>query len=80
MIDFQFHRGPVRPLTTEVVDFFADGMAPSDHRPVVTTYQLDAVTNQAAVRPEKSIVLQPGAGAATSAPVGAVVPRVLATL
>lgn len=43
VIDFQFHRGPVRPLTTEVVDFFAGDIAPSDHRPVVTTYETTAL-------------------------------------
>lgn len=35
------HRGPVRPLATEEVDFFAGDMAPSDHKPVVTTYAFD---------------------------------------
>lgn len=41
VIDFQFHRGPVRPLTTEIVDFFSGDIAPSDHKPVVTTYGFD---------------------------------------
>ncbi|MEJ7770942.1 MAG: endonuclease/exonuclease/phosphatase family protein [Geodermatophilaceae bacterium] len=41
VIDFQFYRGPVRPLTTEVVDFFVGDIAPSDHKPVVTTYAFD---------------------------------------
>jgi len=41
VIDFQFHRGPVRPLTTEVIDFFVNDIAPSDHKPVVTTYGFD---------------------------------------
>lgn len=40
-VDFQFHRGPVRPLATEVVDFFAGDIAPSDHKLVVTTYAFD---------------------------------------
>ncbi len=42
VIDFQVHRGPVRPLATEVIDFFHDELAPSDHKPVVTTYALEA--------------------------------------
>ena len=41
VIDFQFHRGPVRALTTEIIDFFVDDIAPSDHKPVVTTYGLN---------------------------------------
>jgi endonuclease/exonuclease/phosphatase family metal-dependent hydrolase len=41
VIDFQFHRGRVRALTTEVVDFFDGDIAPSDHKPVVTTYGFD---------------------------------------
>jgi len=41
VIDFQFHRGPVLALTTEVIDFFVDDIAPSDHKPVVTTYGLN---------------------------------------
>lgn len=41
VIDFQFHRGPIRAMTTEVVDFFAGDIAPSDHKPVVTTYRIE---------------------------------------
>ena len=41
VIDFQFHRGNIRALTTEVVDFFDGDIAPSDHKPVVTTYGFD---------------------------------------
>lgn len=41
VIDFQFHRGRIRALTTEVVDFFHGDIAPSDHKPVVTTYGFD---------------------------------------
>lgn len=40
VIDFQFSRGPVRARTGEVVEFFHDGIAASDHRPVVATYTL----------------------------------------
>ena len=38
VIDFQLHRGPIRAMTTEVVEFFHHDIAPSDHKPVVTTY------------------------------------------
>ncbi|SDI54090.1 Metal-dependent hydrolase, endonuclease/exonuclease/phosphatase family [Arthrobacter subterraneus] len=41
VIDFHFFRGRIRALTTEVVDFFEGDIAPSDHKPVVTTYGLD---------------------------------------
>ena len=39
-IDWQFHRGPVRARSSEVVDFFHHGVAPSDHKPVVATFTL----------------------------------------
>jgi endonuclease/exonuclease/phosphatase family metal-dependent hydrolase len=39
-LDWQFHRGPIRPLMTEVVDQPWRGIAPSDHRPVMTLYAL----------------------------------------
>lgn len=42
VIDYQFHRGPIRPRCAEVADFFLGGVAPSDHRPVVATYTLEA--------------------------------------
>jgi len=41
-IDWQFHRGPVRPLLTEVVDQPWRGVAPSDHRPLHTLYAFDS--------------------------------------
>lgn len=41
VFDWQFHRGPVRSLGSYVGDYFLDDMAPSDHRPVSTTYGLD---------------------------------------
>ncbi|GAA2814958.1 endonuclease [Kribbella solani] len=37
-IDWIFARGPLAARTSEVVDFFHDGRAPSDHYPVVATY------------------------------------------
>ena len=40
-IDWQFHRGSVRPLMTEVVDQAWRGVAPSDHRPLHTLYTFD---------------------------------------
>lgn len=39
-IDWIFHRGPLRPRCSEVVEFFHEGRAPSDHAPVVATYTL----------------------------------------
>lgn len=41
VIDWQLHRGPLRPLCTEVVDHFTGDLAPSDHKPLVTVYALD---------------------------------------
>lgn len=40
VLDWQFFRGPLRPKCSEVVDFFFHGQAPSDHKPVVTTYTM----------------------------------------
>lgn len=37
-IDWIFARGPLAARSSEVVDFFHDGRAPSDHYPVVATY------------------------------------------
>ena len=39
-IDWQFHRGPVQPVLTEVIDQPWRGVAPSDHRPLMTLYRL----------------------------------------
>jgi endonuclease/exonuclease/phosphatase family metal-dependent hydrolase len=39
-LDWQFHRGAVAPQMTEVVDQPWRGIAPSDHRPVLTLYRL----------------------------------------
>lgn len=47
VLDWQFHRGPIRPRMTEVVDLFAGELAPSDHKPVVTLYALDRDTDRA---------------------------------
>lgn len=41
VIDFQFHYGNIRALTTEIVDSFHGDIAPSDHKPVLTTYGFD---------------------------------------
>lgn len=40
VLDWLFHRGPLTPRTSEVVEFFYEGQAPSDHKPVVATYSL----------------------------------------
>jgi len=39
-IDWIFHRGAIAPMTSEVVDFFWEDLAPSDHKPVLATYRL----------------------------------------
>ncbi len=39
-IDWIFHRGPIRPMTSEVVDFYLNDLAPSDHKAVLATYRL----------------------------------------
>ncbi len=41
LVDCMMHRGPIRPTLTSVVDFYAQGFPPSDHKPVLTTYRLD---------------------------------------
>lgn len=41
-IDWQYFRGPLRPRTAEVVEYFADGVAPSDHKPVLCAYGFPA--------------------------------------
>ncbi|MGI6543378.1 MAG: endonuclease/exonuclease/phosphatase family protein [Limnochordia bacterium] len=40
VLDWQFHRGPLRVMNTNVMDFYVGDFAPSDHKPVVTTYAL----------------------------------------
>ncbi len=37
-MDWLMHRGAIRPLNAEVIDFYADDLAPSDHKPVLATY------------------------------------------
>lgn len=39
-IDWQFHRGALAPVMTEVIDQPWRGVAPSDHRPLHTLYRL----------------------------------------
>lgn len=39
-LDWMFHRGPIKPMTSEVVDFFSGDIAPSDHKSVLATYTL----------------------------------------
>ena len=39
-IDYIMSRGAIRPMTTEVVDFYIGDIAPSDHKPVLATYCL----------------------------------------
>ena len=40
VIDWQMHRGAIRADVTEVVDFYEGEIAPSDHKPVITSYRL----------------------------------------
>jgi endonuclease/exonuclease/phosphatase family metal-dependent hydrolase len=40
ILDWMMHRGPVRPTLTSVVDFHVAEKAPSDHKPILTTYTL----------------------------------------
>lgn len=38
--DWVLHRGALRPMTCDVVDFFVGNRPPSDHKPVLVTYEL----------------------------------------
>ncbi|MCH7668146.1 MAG: endonuclease/exonuclease/phosphatase family protein [Acidobacteria bacterium] len=40
LLDWMMHRGPIRPTLTSVIDFHVAGFPPSDHKPILTTYQL----------------------------------------
>lgn len=40
LLDWMMHRGPIRPTLTSVVDFYVAEKAPSDHKPILTTYRL----------------------------------------
>ena len=40
LLDWMMHRGPVRPTLTSVIDFYFEETPPSDHKPIMTTYQL----------------------------------------
>ncbi|NEE04296.1 endonuclease/exonuclease/phosphatase family protein [Phytoactinopolyspora halotolerans] len=40
-IDWLYHRGPIRARCSEVIDFFYEGRAPSDHKPVTAAYTLE---------------------------------------
>jgi len=42
VLDWQFHRGPIRAMTSHVADPFTGDIAPSDHKPVVATYGFTA--------------------------------------
>jgi len=41
VLDWQFHKGPVRAMNSHVGGYFLGDLAPSDHLPVVATYALD---------------------------------------
>lgn len=40
-IDWIVQRGPIRPMTAGVIDYFLGDLAPSDHKPVIATYALE---------------------------------------
>ncbi len=40
--DWMLHRGPIRPLLTAVIDAYVGDLPGSDHRPVATTYRIEA--------------------------------------
>ena len=40
VLDWQFHRGPIRCMNSHVGEYFLGDIAPSDHKPVVATYAL----------------------------------------
>jgi endonuclease/exonuclease/phosphatase family metal-dependent hydrolase len=42
LLEWMMHRGPIRPTLTSVVDFYVGETPPSDHKPILTTYQLPA--------------------------------------
>lgn len=40
VLDWQFYRGPLRPMVCEVVDYAKGDLSPSDHKPVLVAYGL----------------------------------------
>ena len=42
LLEWMMHRGPIRPTLTSIVDFYVGETPPSDHKPILTTYQLPA--------------------------------------
>lgn len=40
--DWMLHRGPIRPLLTTVIGAYVGDLPGSDHKPVATTYRIDA--------------------------------------
>ena len=40
IIDWQFHAGPIKVIESGPVDFFLDGVVPSDHKPVLVRYHM----------------------------------------
>jgi endonuclease/exonuclease/phosphatase (EEP) superfamily protein YafD len=41
VLDWQFHRGPLHVMSSEVRDFFLEDLSPSDHKPLTVTYGLE---------------------------------------
>lgn len=38
--DWIFHRGPIHPMNTGIIDFYVGDLPPSDHKPLMATYRL----------------------------------------
>jgi len=47
--DWMLHRGPILPLLTAVIDVYVGDLPGSDHKPVATTYRIEAPVRLGAV-------------------------------
>lgn len=41
VLDWQFHRGPIRAMNSNVGGYYFEDLSPSDHLPVIATYALE---------------------------------------
>ena len=48
--DWMLHRGPIRPILTVVVDAYVGDLPGSDHKPVATTYRVEAPPRSGGLR------------------------------
>ncbi len=39
-LDWMLHRGAIYPMTATIIDYFHDELSPSDHKPIIVTYQM----------------------------------------